>query len=125
MMSGHINTFKKEERLKGIIAVNNLFDMGKSRLVYPIKIVYLEKEQNSDSHNKAAFTISKKNFKNAVDRNLLKRRMREAYRLNKNQFFQNLNGKSFDVAFIYVANEILPYPTIENSIKVILARLVK
>jgi ribonuclease P protein component len=124
-MNRHQNTFKKEERLTGIKAIAELFEKGKTGLVYPLKFVFIEKEANPDFSVHAAFSISKKNFKKAVERNLIKRRMKEAYRLNKKFFYEKLKEKNIDIIFIYIANEILPYPAIEKSIKEILNRLIK
>lgn len=124
-MNEQQNTFKKKERLTGITSVSKLFEKGRTGLVYPLKFVFLERDTDPDSPARAAFSISKRNFKKAVERNLLKRRMREAYRLNKNLFYEKQNGKSLDIMFIYVANEILSYPAIEKSLKEILNRLVK
>lgn len=123
-MPEHLNTFAKEERLSGVTAINSLFENGKTRLVYPVKIIYLKKDFSRENPARAAFTIGKKKFKKAVDRNLLKRRMREAYRLNKRQL-AGLNDKSLDVMFVYIAAEILPYQTIEKSIIHLIKKLAK
>lgn len=92
-------------------------------LIYPVKVVFLETVSNDDYPAKAGFSVSKKNFQKAVKRNLLKRRMREAYRINKSGFYENLKEKKLDLMFIYVARDILPFVTIEKSIKTILERL--
>ncbi|NQU86434.1 MAG: ribonuclease P protein component [Mariniphaga sp.] len=117
------NTFTKKERLTGQKLIANLFENGETSLVYPLKVIYLETEFSDKYQAKAAFSISKKNFRKAVDRNLLKRRMREAYRLNKANFYANLKNKNLAVMFIYVAKDILPYSSIEKSLKTILNKL--
>lgn len=74
----------------------------------------------------AAFSVSKKNFKRAVMRNLLKRRMREAYRLNKEIVYQVFGmGGQLAVMFIYAAREEKEYELIEKSMKQALLRLTK
>jgi ribonuclease P protein component len=124
-MNRYQNTFKKKERLTGIKAIAELFEKGKTGLVYPLKFVFIEKEVMPGFPVHAAFSVSKKNFKKAVERNLIKRRMKEAYRLNKNFFYERLKEKNLDIMFVYIANEILPYPDVKKSIMEILNRLVK
>ena len=116
-------TFKKEERLKGKKRIADLFETGQAMLSYPVKVVFMEMDKEDAKVVKAGFSVSRKNFRRAVDRNLLKRRMREAYRLNKPEFYIRLNGKLFAMMFIYVAKEILPYANIEKGIKNLLNRL--
>lgn len=64
-------------------------------------------------------SVSKKRFKRAVDRNRIKRLIREAYRINKQSLWSNLAEKSLrvDIAFQYVANEILDFAVIEKKLK--------
>jgi ribonuclease P protein component len=124
-MGRHLNTFKKEERLAGFKAVAELFEDGKVKVNFPVKVVFLEKAGEDNSGCRAIFSVSKRNFKKAADRNQIKRRMREAYRLNKGLFYAKLNGKRYNLAFIYIASEILPYPEVEKSLKEILSRLAK
>ena len=76
-------TFKKAERLCSKKTIEKLFAEGKSFLSFPLKVVVLEMPDSGEYKAQAAFTVSKKIFKKAVKRNLVKRKMREAYRLNK------------------------------------------
>lgn len=115
-------TFKKEERLCSKKIIDKLFSEGESFLSYPLKIVYLESDLPCRYKVQAAFSVSKKNFKRAVNRNLLKRRMRESYRTNKNILYKNCD-KQVAVFFIYVGKEILEYQKIEASTKKALLRL--
>lgn len=74
----------------------------------------------------AAFSVSKKNFKRAVMRNLLKRRMREAYRLNKGIVYQVVGrDRQLAVMFIYAGREEKEYELIEKSMKQALFKLAK
>ena len=75
----------------------------------------------------AMFVVPKRNFKRSPDRNKLKRRMREAYRLNKALFYNELEqgGKKMMLAFIYTAKKQEEYAVIEASLKKLLDQAVK
>ena len=103
-----INTFKKSERLCSKKLIKELFNRGSSFYLYPFKVLVLENESPNKSHQ-VLFSVPKRNFKKAVDRNLLKRRIREAYRLNK-QFYLNSQPKL--IAYIYSPKEILDFQII-------------
>lgn len=76
-------TFRKEERLCSRKHLDLLFKNGSSFLLYPFRISYLFVDQPADVQAQVVINVPKKRYKRAVDRNLLKRRIREAYRLNK------------------------------------------
>ncbi|WP_285009064.1 ribonuclease P protein component [Pedobacter faecalis] len=78
-----MNTFRKEERLCSKKLIDLLFKNGSSFLLYPFRVSYLLADQESKYPCQVLINVSKKRYKRAVDRNLIKRRSREAYRLNK------------------------------------------
>jgi ribonuclease P protein component len=110
-------SFQKNERLCSKKIIDKLFEEGRSFFVFPLKIVYLETPLPTGNNVQAAFTVGKRNFKRAVQRNLLKRRMREAYRLNKHQLVDGAGEKQFAVFFIYTGKTILEYKQIETAVK--------
>ena len=111
-------TLKKEERLCSQKIIGDLFASGESFLAYPLKVVFLKTDTSQSYPVLAAFTVSKRNFKRAVKRNLLKRRMREAYRLNKHLLYDELATKNITLAmrFVYVGKDIVEYTAIEKGI---------
>lgn len=136
------NTFSKEERLCSHSAIEELFERGSIQYLHPLKIYYLEplssfnhndkNEWQSETTNgfcnapsngkpliKVLFSAPKKNFKHAVDRNRLKRQMKEAYRLNKNLLEQKhrLQENNLYIAFVYTSKKMIPFSHIEESIQ--------
>lgn len=118
-------TFKKIERLCSKKAIDILFSKGKSLNRYPLKLMYLLSDFESDFPARAMFVVPKKKHKRANKRNTIKRRMREAYRLNKAAFYQSINGKKLDLMFICLSAEELTYQEIEQSVAELLQELQK
>ena len=95
----------KIERLCGKTAVVGLFEHGKSLSAGCLRCKYTVRAEEGPS--RIVVSVPKRHFKRAVKRNLLKRRLREAYRHQK-----DLLGPSVDILFIYTSTEVLPYETI-------------
>jgi ribonuclease P protein component len=95
-----------------------LFGKGTSHNAYPVKLIWIETPVNLTFPAQALFVVPKRNFKRAHDRNKLKRRMREVYRLNKNTFYEELNtsNKKVILAFLYTGKKQEEYSTIETSV---------
>jgi ribonuclease P protein component len=85
------HTFGKEERLKSKKIIERLYIHGKSVKSFPLRMVYLQTEHTSNYPVQAGVSVPKRNFKNAVDRNRIKRLMRETYRLQKQIVYKNLD----------------------------------
>lgn len=119
--------YSKNEKLKSKKSIDLLFSKGKTVSAFPIRAIYLAKTETTGILINAGVAVSKKNIKLAVNRNLVKRRMREAYRLNNNEIKTLLeeSKSELDLMFIYTSKQILDYKEIENKIKVILTRLIE
>lgn len=121
------NSLGKTERIKSKKVISALFDRNStannSFLVYPFKVIYSFEKTDEDIDEvlpQVLVSVSKRKFKNATDRNKIKRRTKEAYRTNKVIFSGNIT-----LALIYVANEIIEFSIIEKAMKNLLARLEK
>jgi len=110
-------TFPKKEHLCGEIRVGKLYAEGKAFIVYPLRVVYKIAPQTGDVAVKVLVSVPKKRFKHAVDRNRIKRLMREAYRLNKIHLYQLAveKGVEVQIAFNYVADVELDYETLSRK----------
>lgn len=119
------NKFPKIEKLKSTKDIDGLFNGGKSIHEAPIRAIYKKKAEKTKITLNVGVSVPKKLIKLAVNRNLLKRRMREAYRLNNHQLKQTLidSETQLNVMFVYTSKQILSYIEIEDKIKVILNRL--
>jgi len=116
--SNKMYTFKKEERLCNKSLVDQLFHSGSSFLCYPFKVSWLNADAAQPFPAQVLFSVSKKRFKRAVDRNLVKRISREVYRLNKQaHLYDHLNnsGRKLIVALAYVGKELPEYHFVEKK----------
>jgi len=114
-------TFNKRERLKSKKLIQQLFAEGKSLTVYPLKLIYLASDHESPYKIQTGVSVSKRNFKKAVQRNRIKRLMREAYRKNKDLVDGSENTKKHIFMFIYQGNKELEYRVIEEKMKELLS----
>ncbi len=118
------NRLPKSEKLRSFGAIRRLFTEGRGAFVYPFRyVVYAETADEMSAE--ILFSTPKKFLKRANKRNKVRRRMREAYRLNKDILLSSDSPRQMQVAIIYSAKEVLDYNTIENATKRILENLCK
>jgi ribonuclease P protein component len=111
--------FPKAERLAGKKKIEELFKDGSSFFLHPFLVKYLPAEE---APHRLLVAVPKKKLKRAVDRNLIKRRIREAYRLNKHLLLAE-HDRFFHVGFIYQDTKLLSYSEIEEKVISLLKRL--
>jgi ribonuclease P protein component len=119
-------TFKKEERLCNKRLIDKLFHNGSSFLCYPFRVSWLVNPEPQLYPAQILFSAPKRRYKHAVDRNLLKRLMREAYRLHKQQHLYNIlqqTDKRMLISVGYIGKEVEPYLFIEKKMLKLLAQL--
>jgi ribonuclease P protein component len=119
---GH--TLCKDERLRGKRTISGLFDSGKFFCVAPYRIVWTKVAIADACPSKFAVSVPKRRFKRAVKRNLLKRRTREAFRINKQLLNVSIeDGQQIRMMLIYMFDKILPFNELEIAMKQILQRI--
>jgi len=117
--------FGKESKLKSRNVIQQLFSEGKHVLVYPLKAVYIF---GNEKHSlQAGVSASKRNFKKAVDRNKIKRLIREVYRLQKPDLENHLiqNKQNLSIFLMHVGKEMPEYDQLKGSVEKIIKRMVK
>lgn len=107
--------FDKSQRLKSSQAIDELFHSGKRLKKFPLLLIF--QAADHQDHLKVAVSVPKRKFKRAVDRNLLKRRIKECYRLQKASVYDKAKSADvhYNLLFIYTASSKEPYATIEQS----------
>lgn len=117
-------SYNKTEKLKSRKVLGALFTKGKSFSVFPLKVFY-EMMGSGDISIKAGVGVSSRNFKKAVDRNRIKRLLRECYRLNKISLHTIAlkQNKGVSVFFLYVGKELPDYAMLDEKIKAALQKL--
>ena len=117
----------KHQKLKSRKSIEALFKQGNSTKEYPVMVVTMSNYLSDDTLYQVGFSVSKRNFKRAVDRNRIKRLMRECFRINQSILTQSIEASNTQMVlmFIYLGKELPEFPALEEKIIRILARLAK
>ena len=119
-------TFKKEERLCNKKLIDGLFANGSSFLCYPFRVSWQHAEfADIPFPVQVLIAVSKKRFKHAVDRNLIKRHTREAYRLNKYDLYLKLvtADKKITLSINYIGKELSAFDLVQKKMKKLFLQL--
>jgi len=106
--------YNKYEKLKSRKLIKQLFEDGKAISVFPLRLIYLKTNHDGKYLLQTGVSVSKRNFKLAVDRNRIKRMMREVYRLNKAKFYNNISEK-YIFMFIYLGKKEMDYHKLDKK----------
>lgn len=117
-------SYPKNEKLKSRKTIDLLFTEGKTVAKYPLRLVYMETTFEDEVPLKIGVSVSKKHFKNAVDRNYFKRVLRECYRLNKHILTDNIDNK-FALLFFYQTKDRLSYQEINEKTILLFEKFIK
>lgn len=120
------NTFKKIERLNSKLVIDKLFAGGNSSMaVFPLRVVFMKVEKNEKAPVSVLISVPKKRFHHAVDRNRLKRLVRETYRTRKHILWDALADKDYGlaVAFVCITDNMPSYQIVCKSMQKALVRI--
>jgi ribonuclease P protein component len=120
-----MQTFGKQEHLCDIPEIQKLFHEGNTFFKHPVKLYWLPGNWTGKPIVKVIISVSKRNFKKSVDRNYIKRLLRECYRRNKHIAEDGLTGKNCILAFVYSGKDIPEIKSLEPIIIKLLERLIK
>ncbi|MDG1279582.1 MAG: ribonuclease P protein component [Algoriphagus sp.] len=111
----------KSERLHADKLIKELFNEGSSFFLYPFKVLFYVKKEEGNGTAQVLFSVSKKKIKKATQRNLVRRRIKEVYRLNKSLL--NLGAKDISIGLVYVSSNLMEFTNLESKIIPILKKI--
>jgi ribonuclease P protein component len=120
------HTFRKTERLTNKKTFDTLFANGKSFVITPFRLIWMETKSTAPAPVQLGIAVPKRSFAKAVHRNAIKRRIRESYRKNKHLLYEVLQNKKISIALmvIYLPKEALPYGEMESKMILSLQKVI-
>lgn len=120
-------SYNKKEKLKSKKQLDELFTKGKSFTIFPIKVFYIFDNNQQDNIIKTGVGVSSRHFNKAVQRNRVKRLLREAYRTEKQPLHFHLtnNKKQLAIFLLFIDKELPDYKTLKEKIKLCFQRIIK
>ena len=116
-------TLGKQERLKSKKLIGRLYEEGKVIKKFPLRMVYIQTEHTSKFPAQVGVSVPKRNFKSAVDRNRIKRLLRETYRKEKHTVYDTL-GKPYVFMISYIARDEWKYADLAHKMQQLLTRFI-
>ncbi|OZV70864.1 ribonuclease P protein component [Winogradskyella aurantia] len=113
--------FSKKDKLKSKKIIERLFNEGQSITVFPLRLIYLKTPFDDNSTLKTGVSVSKRLHKNAVSRNRIKRLMREAFRLNKPNYFNN-SSTAYALMILYISKDTITFEAMDKTVKKMLQK---
>ena len=113
-------TFPKSEKLCGQLSIDHLYKTGKRFVVWPLRVTYMP---IANPPSQILVWAPKSLFKHAIDRNRLRRQMREAYRLNKHMLLDS--GKNYQIAINYIEKQPVAYALIDKAMRKAMNRMIQ
>ena len=117
-------TYSKKEKLKSKKLIEQLFTKGQSVSAFPLRLVFLPTTFDDEVAAKTGVSVSKRHFKTAVDRNRIKRLMRESYRLNKAVYFNNI-ATQYAFMILYIGKDIPALTEVETRMNNLFEKFLK
>ena len=123
----HDYTFPATERLKSRKIISTLFQKEKSKSfgAYPLRLVWIAMPEADPGIIQVAFSVPKRSFRKANQRNTIRRRIKEAYRLHKNVIQSQVLDKAYGFMWIFTSKEEMNYQAIEKSMQLALQRWIR
>jgi ribonuclease P protein component len=110
-------SYSKNNKLKSKKLIEKLFDEGQALSVFPLRLIYI----STDAPNQVGVSVSKKNFRRAVDRNKIKRLLREAYRHNKKMLIDN-NISGYALMILYIGKDLPDYKLVSEKTQTLFSK---
>ncbi|NNE30841.1 MAG: ribonuclease P protein component [Winogradskyella sp.] len=115
--------YSKKDKLKSKKLIEQLFTEGQAVTVFPLKLIYIKTNFEDGSQFKTGVSVSKRLHKTAVNRNKIKRLLREVYRYNKPLYFNNSSG-SYAFMILYLSKDGTTFDKLNNSIKLLFTKFI-